>query len=263
MKKILCLLLALAMVLTLVACNDDSGPSTNNDDNEGRRSRTTAEETDDETTTATEDESTTSAPESKEEPTTSSSLSGPLADTKLMKSFASMASDEFAVELEFEGINMVMYRKGNDIYLEMDIDSFGAALGEEMPNTKIYVVDMVMYILNDADKTGYSMKIDQAMLDEMLTEFSALDGAVEGIFDAVDEAELTDTGTDIFNGKSVSYEEITASDGSIIRAYFDGDTLLAVESDDELIEISLSPKVPAGAFKIPSDYDIMDLSASM
>lgn len=118
--------------------------------------------------------------------------------------------------------------------------------GEE---TKMILRDNKMYIVNDRDKTVMTLPMMDGMADDTVK---------------TDGMNITGSGTAVFNGKNLPYEEYSDGEGSKAQYFMDGNNLAGIRtitsgSNVDLIILVLDQNVPGNVFDIPSGYQEMGL----
>ncbi|MBQ3379349.1 MAG: hypothetical protein IJG50_05715 [Clostridia bacterium] len=114
--------------------------------------------------------------------------------------------------------------------------------------------ESTMYLIDDASKTYYKMSVSEDEMEN--TDDEELMTENEYVFVGVGENKL--------GGKNLYYEEYTAGSGSLVRYYFDGDKLYAIEgiTDGEssvMYIIEMTDNVDPSLFSVPDDYSEMSL----
>ena len=157
------------------------------------------------------------------------------------------------VESEDGSMSMVMGMATDKIAMKMKDTS-------SETNMTIIITDSVMYMLDDASKTGYSMTADESMLEEYDLESMLGDMNIdEAIADAEDvkvcAVKVADT---------VYTFEVAETGGGFL---FDkNDKLCAIISndDDTVLKVNdFSGEAPDSVFEIPSDYEIIDMASML
>lgn len=164
---------------------------------------------------------------------------------------------EFYMDVEATdgSMTMVMALSGKDVYMKV-----AEASSDE--NITIMIKDSVMYMMEDATKSGYYFTADEETmgeydLEEILSEIN-MDKEIE-------EAEDVKTCKVEIGGKEYTFEVAETNGGFL----FDGDKLYAIinsESGSELnalIVHEFSGTAPSNMFEVPSDYELVDLEAAM
>ena len=162
-------------------------------------------------------------------------------------------AEELYVDVESEDgkMSMVMGMAADKIAMKMKEP-------DSETNMTIIITDNVMYMLDDATKTGYSMEADESMLEEYNLESILGDMNIdEEISDAEDVKVCAVKVAD-----EVYTFEIAETGGGFL---FDGsDKLSAIISDDDdtVLKVNdFSADVPDEVFNVPSDYEIVDMAS--
>ena len=162
-------------------------------------------------------------------------------------------AEELYVDVESEdgSMSMVMGMAADKIAMKMKEP-------ESETNMTIIITDNVMYMLDDATKSGYSMEADESMLEEY---------NLESILGEIDfDAEIADAEDVKVCGVKVSDEvytfEVAETGGGFV---FDkSDKLCAIISDDEDTALKVNEftaEVPDEVFAVPTDYEIVDMAS--
>jgi hypothetical protein len=256
MKKLLALLLALAMILTFAACGESNTNSENDDDRRSSR------------TTAAEDESTTPpAADVTDTPTPTPAVtedSTPVTPPEGVDSFENSRTKaafdfflgesyymEMAMEFDFFGetlsMSMKVARRGDDIRLDMDM------MGQVVD---MLILNRAAYIFDQAGKKAYFRELSAAEMKELIEEMDMTD-AVPNFKGAI----LLDTGTGSFQGRNnLYYEEIKDADGNISRVFFSSSEMIGLVADDMETALTISSTPAASLFTVPAGYTQVKLS---
>jgi hypothetical protein len=216
MKKLLALLLTLAMMLALVACGE---------------------------THETVEEPVVDAPNETpvvEEPLeVGESFDG----SRTFEIYEIVKGNKFVMDADMFGAKMTMYRSGDDLYVDMNMMNVVRA--------RILIADGVIYVFSREDNTYVSKEVGQEQLsqiEQMFDFFSEFLTQIEG-------ATLIGTGLEEFLDEDWFYEEIETVDGRTVRYYFDNALLIGVKAEGMEIPFFVSGVLPEGAFDIPEDYE--------
>lgn len=125
-------------------------------------------------------------------------------------------------------------------------------------NMTIIITDNVMYMLDDATKTGYSMEADESMLEEYNLESILGDMNIdEEIADAEDVKVCAVKVAD-----EVYTFEVVETGGGFLFDKSDKLSAIVSEDDDTILKVNdFSSDVPDEVFEVPSDYEIMDMAS--
>jgi hypothetical protein len=109
--------------------------------------------------------------------------------------------------------------------------------------------DNAMHIINDEDKTVMSLP----SMGNATEEAVKTDGMI-----------LTSSGTAMFDGKNLSYEEYSDEEGNRVQYFLDGNKLAGIrnimsEGTIDVVILVLDQNVPASVFDIPSSYQKLSL----
>lgn len=155
------------------------------------------------------------------------------------------------VETEDGSMSMVMGMAADKIAMKMkepDSDT----------NMTIIITDNVMYMLDDATKTGYSMEADESMLEEYNLE--EILGELN-IDEEIDDAEDVMVCGVKVDGEVYTFEVAETGGGFL----YDGkDKLCAIVADDDdtVLKVNeFNADAPDDIFEVPSDYEIVDMAS--
>lgn len=229
MKKLLTLLLAITMVISLAACggDDDKTPTGGNDTNPP--------------TTQQDDPGTAG----QDEPV---DLSGFLA-TKTGKFYSQFTDDKmymkYEMEVEGEKMTITSATAGDKTYSETKLGDFSAGVSI-MDGEDMYTIDHASKMV-----IKYTMQADAQTIAGAVLEESDVD---MGDYK---------TGTRQIDGKTYDTEEWIVDNAASIFC-FDGDDLVymigAFEGEEVIMKvIEISNNVDDDLFEIPADYTVMEL----
>lgn len=257
MKKLLAAILSVVMCTAMfTACSKESTDST---------------ETSDVTTT------TESVMETE---FTTTGITGAVTEPEIKNSYESIAdfviSDPF--KLETETVDGSLFSD----YMEKNISDEGMYFDMETPDGKnkmllaykdsnmcikvegngdniyVYVLDGKMYILDSAEKTGFSMEMDQDTVESLKDE--AMGGMdLDSAAAEVDKSQCVDVEID---GEAYTFENLEEIG---VLFHKNGDIYAVLNGGkDEALQILLvnemSSNVPEGILKLPEDYEIIDMT---
>jgi len=155
------------------------------------------------------------------------------------------------VESDDGSMSMVMGMAADKVAMKMKEP-------ESETNMTIIITDNVMYMLDDATKTGYSMEADESMLEEYNLEAILGDMNIdEEIADAEDVKVCAVKVAD-----EVYTFEVAETGGGFL--YNKSDKLCAIISDDDdtVLKVnSFTSEAPDGVFAVPADYEIIDMAS--
>lgn len=232
MKKLLSLIIALAMIFTLTACSSDTAPQNGDESQQVQQ----------------QDEQQSEVENQQEEQGESLDLSG-FAGTKTGKFYSRFADSKMYMKYEsvVEGMTMTVISatSGDKIYSESIIDGVSSS---------VTVMDgETMYIIDHANKMIMKMALnaDAVTIANTIVEESD-----------VDMGELKE-GTKEIDGKIYNTEEWVVDGVSAVMC-FDGNDLKymvsAYEGTEMVIKIlEISDKVDDGLFELPSDYTMIEM----
>ncbi len=168
---------------------------------------------------------------------------------------------EFYMDVEATdgSMKIVMALSGKDVYMKI-----AAASSDE--NLTVMIKDSVMYMMEDASKSGYYMTATDEMMNEYnVDEFLSQLNYERDFDEEIENAADLKTCKVTIDGREYTFE--TAENGG--GFLFDGDKLYAIINSkstndlNALIIHDFSGSVPADIFEVPSDYELIDLEAAM
>jgi len=253
MKKFLATVISIAMcVAMLTACGSDADTET------------------------TEASAVTTASETVAESTTAETTETKAEITHKYESIADfVVSDPF--KLETETVEGSLFSD----YMEKNISDEGMYFDMETPDGKtkmllaykdsnmcvkaegngdniyVYVLDGKMYILDSAEKTGFSMEMDQDTVESLKNE--AIGGMdLDSAAAQVDKSQCVDVEID---GEVYTFENLEKIG---VLFHKNGDIYAVLNGGDEALQVLLvnemSSNVPEGILKLPADYEIVDMT---
>ena len=114
---------------------------------------------------------------------------------------------------------------------------------------RILVEDGKMHMISDAEKLIMSMTYEEG--DDDIMTFP-------------ETFEVYTSGNGTLDGKSYYYETRKEADGTVSAYWYNGNNLYAIKNADSIVYItSVEQKADASLFKLPSDYEVMDLTDLM
>lgn len=155
------------------------------------------------------------------------------------------------VEAEDGSMSMVMGMAADKIAMKMKEPGSDT-------NMTIIITDNVMYMLDDATKTGYSMEADESMLEEYNLE--EILGELN-IDEEIDDAEDVMVCGVKVDGEVYTFEVAETGGGFL---YDSKDKLCAIvaEDDDTVLKINeFNADAPDDIFEVPSDYEVIDMGS--
>ena len=245
MKKLLALILALVLVLSLAACgggDDKQSGNENNPPSSGQQQEQNTPDLDDGENKGVEDASDT------QQDGGTTDLSGYLG-TKTGKFYSRFADGrmymEYETEMEGQTMTMISATDGDRTYSETRMG--GTSMGVSI------MIGEDMYTIDHASKMVIKMSLG--------ADTQTIAGAVLEESD-VDMGDLK-TGTREIDGKTYDTEEWIVEGASSIMC-FDGDELAymigAFEGEEMVMKIvEASDKVDDSLFEIPEDYTVMEM----
>ena len=129
---------------------------------------------------------------------------------------------------------------------------------ESDTNMTIIITDNVMYMLDDATKTGYSMEADESMLEEYNLE--EILGELN-IDEEIDDAEDVMVCGVKVDGEVYTFEVAETGGGFL---YDSKDKLCAIiaDDDDTVLKVNeFNADAPDDIFEVPSDYEVIDMAS--
>lgn len=155
------------------------------------------------------------------------------------------------VEAEDGSMSMVMGMAADKIAMKMKEPGSDT-------NMTIIITDNVMYMLDDATKTGYSMEADESMLEEYNLE--EILGELN-IDEEIDDAEDVMVCGVKVDGDVYTFEVAETGGGFL---YDSKDKLCAIVAEDEdtVLKVNeFNADAPDDIFEVPSGYDIIDMGS--
>lgn len=200
------------------------------------------------------------APSNQSEPSTEPAENK--AKAFLIKKYQKMFADgNYYVELRMDDDKLgdapiMAAAKNGNIYISTSVDGLSARI--------IYLADKdTSYVI--IDKLRFYSKLTNEILGND-TDMNDLNIAT-ALFESVPDANRIDTSDVEIGGKILCCESfIRASDGATMKYYFDGETLVRIDSlltngETQSTYVSkITSQVDDSLFKIPSGYLYMDLS---
>ncbi|MBQ7980855.1 MAG: hypothetical protein IJ305_04520 [Oscillospiraceae bacterium] len=164
-------------------------------------------------------------------------------------------AEELYMDVESEDGNMAMT-------MGMAVDKIAMKMkdAESETNMTIIITDNVMYMLDDATKTGYSMEADESMLEEYDLETILGDMNVDEEIENAEDVKVC--GVKVAD-KTYTFEVAETGGGFL---FDEGDKLCAIISndDDTVLKVNdFTSEVPEGIFEVPSDYEIVDMASML
>jgi hypothetical protein len=258
MKKILTAILAAAMILSCAACDSASqtaatAPETKSEVAAGAETEAATEaETKAETTEAETMKAETMAetlePEKSEAATSGEAAPGDAIETLVGWMKNGEFSFDFDVKVKDDSSEMTgsgsIAMKGENTSLSIAVEQSGMKV-----DMRFILKDGKTYMINDAGKTAMVTEGGETAVDVGVGgDYSNVKKVGEG------EAEI--------DGKTLRYEDYD-DEGDVIRFYMENDTIYAFQTVDGDTTTTLyiknaSDSVPADAFEIPSDYQVLE-----
>ncbi|MBQ8175482.1 MAG: hypothetical protein IJ035_00405 [Oscillospiraceae bacterium] len=300
MKKILAAVISLAMCAAmLTACGSDSDTAEVVDSvtTTAAAEETTAEteaETTAETTTEAETEKETEAETTAEAETEAETAAETEAETKAeaaeTASYASLnefanSGDAFNLatnsisagdSLTYEWIRI--FEGADSLYMDVEATDGSMSMVMGMKEDKIYMKmyekasdtnliiifkDSVMYMLDEATKSGYYMTADESLMEEY--DVGAMLGEIDFDAETDNAADVLVTKVEI-DGAEYTFEVAETGGGFL----FDKDenlvAILTNEADSELTALKVNEFSGSAAdsiFEVPSDYQLIDMEAML
>ena len=114
---------------------------------------------------------------------------------------------------------------------------------------RILVEDGKMHMISDAEKLIMSMTYEEGD-DDIMTFPETFD--------------VYTSGNGTLDGKTYYYETMKEADGTVSTYWYNGNNLYAIKNADSIVYItSVEQKADASLFKLPTDYEVMDLTDLM
>ena len=161
--------------------------------------------------------------------------------------FKTFASGNYHMKAKMSGDDGTV----SDIESYVKGDMLATTMSAQGQTTRMIFKDNKMYMIMDSAK----------MIMVMPAADKSQAGGVE-----TDDMKLAGSGTAMFNGKSLSYEEYKDPDGNRTQYFLDGSKLAGIRNimDDggtiDVIISVLDQNVPNNVFDIPSGYQVQDMS---
>ncbi len=155
------------------------------------------------------------------------------------------------VEAEDGSMSMVMGMAADKIAMKMKEP-------ESDTNMTIIITDNVMYMLDDATKTGYSMEADESMLEEYNLEEILGDLNIDEEIDDAEDVMVCGVKVD---GEVYTFEVAETGGGFL---YDSKDKLCAIVADDDdtVLKVNeFNADAPDDIFEVPSDYEVIDMAS--
>lgn len=155
------------------------------------------------------------------------------------------------VEAEDGTMAMVMGMAADKIAMKMKEP-------ESDTNMTIIITDNVMYMLDDATKTGYSMEADESMLEEYNLEEILGDLNIDEEIDDAEDVMVCGVKVD---GEVYTFEVAETGGGFL---YDSKDKLCAIVADDDdtVLKVNeFNADAPDDIFEVPSDYEVIDMAS--
>lgn len=162
-------------------------------------------------------------------------------------------AEELYIDVESEDgtMSMVMGMAADKIAMKMKEP-------ESDTNMTVIITDNVMYMLDDATKTGYSMEADESMLEEYNLE--EILGELN-IDEEIDDAEDVMVCGVKVDGEVYTFEVAETGGGFL---YDSKDKLCAIVADDDdtVLKVNeFNADAPDDIFEVPSDYEVIDMAS--
>jgi hypothetical protein len=240
MKKLLCVLLTLCLLLTVVACEESANPAS---------SGNTA------TTAATSEPTEPSATTAPSEPTEPTEPTAPTPEfTKLHAAFELFDGDTFSLEIEITEAGLppiIVQRSGYSFYTDL------------MGVTTL-IIDKALYELDYHEKTGEFLNLSDDEFYKQVEDYSD----VTKMFVDLGEAKLLGTGNGEFMGEERFYEEFEHGDPFnrvVSRAFFNeedellGFSMPMVDSSEYAeVVFRVSTEIDEELFVLPEGFEITE-----
>ena len=165
-------------------------------------------------------------------------------DSKTKAAFVLAEGDVVGIEMEFMGVDINMYRRGDDVHSR-------ASKG----TVESFILDGRNYKLNTTHKT---VKIEDAA-----------EGAAKKLIDQVldfrgmvnlEGAMIIENGRESFKFVEYDYEKIVDKEGNVIMVFFDGEMIVGwekeVKGNHEEVRYVIKNEIPTDLFVIPDDYTV-------
>lgn len=261
MKKLLAAIISLAMCTAVfTACSKD-----NSSDAEAAEAASSAAETvnESELTTAETTAHTTEAAAEAEAENSYESLDDFIEEAFSLETKTeegSMFFDYMAKNISGDGLyfDMKTHDGKMDMLLAFEDGEMCVKAEGEGESIYIYVIGETMYMLDESEKTGFSMALDQNTVDSLASD--AMGGIdLESAASETEKSEYADVEIDGEEYVFQNLEEIGVlfhTDGEIY-AVINGD---ADETVKAFLVNEMSSNIPEGILELPTDYEIIDMS---
>ena len=138
---------------------------------------------------------------------------------------------------------------GSPLVVAEHAGSYYMEATSEGESYKIIVEEGKMHMISDSEKLIMSMTYEEGD-DDIITFPETFD--------------VYTSGNGTLDGKSYYYETMKEADGTVSTYWYNGNNLYAIKNADSIVYItSVEQKADASLFKIPTDYEVMDLTDLM
>lgn len=164
-------------------------------------------------------------------------------------------AEELYMDVESEDGNMAMT-------MGMAIDRIAMKMKDTASETNmtIIITDSVMYMLDDATKTGYSMEADESMLEEYDLETILGDMNVDEEIKNAEDVKVCAVKV----ADEVYTFEVAETGGGFLFDKNDKLSAILSNDDDTILKVNdFSSEVPDDMFEVPSDYEIVDMASML
>lgn len=160
------------------------------------------------------------------------------------------------VEATDGSMAMVMGMKEDKIYMKMY---------EKASNTNLIIIfkDSIMYMLDEASKSGYYMSADESAMEEY--NVGEMLGEIDFDAETDNAADVLVTKVEI-GGEEYTFEIAETGGGFLFDKNEKIVAILTNETDSELTALKVndfSGSAPDKIFEIPSDYQLIDMEAML
>ena len=156
-------------------------------------------------------------------------------------------------EYTLKGTSFTLDSKGNKtgtgapLTVAEHAGSYYVEAYSEGESFKVLMQDGKYYMISDADKLIMTLPYEEGDEEEYVTFASSYN--------------VQSSGNAKLDGKNYYYEKAKETDGTITTYWYNGNDLYAIQTAEAITYISsLTAKADASLFKLPTNYEVMDLS---
>ncbi|MCH5192655.1 MAG: hypothetical protein J1F11_01750 [Oscillospiraceae bacterium] len=182
----------------------------------------------------------------------------------LMKDFEGGSGIHMAFESTDGTMNISMSMEGDNIAVNMIVpnDTSPVWSVDSFSNVSLIVTNGIMYILDPVTKSGYSMALSDDLLDQMFGQYDLREILSDLDVDAKAENDRTYSCNVEIGGKPYTFEYADKM-GMLYDASGKLCTIVSGDKNSDVPDIIInefSSNIPSGAFKVPSGYEIYDMT---